>query len=705
MSGAPPPSHTSGNLPNGRSADGARPLYKPAKAKTADPLFRGNKRKALKPGAPQKALNATAANGHTVTSQNGLHRPPETIANTHSAKSTNNPLALSGFSDPATTNGTFQDYKIITTKRDLVEGLRHHVLKFISDQTVNLYDQNEFLRPVRFHRRDPKAQQLGIVKEGSQDVEMNEEEKTTREEISKRKEARQKEREANLAQIAPSANSNQRLNNFKKKTAMVYRAASDQDAVKRRQIQYEEKLPWHIEDDADKHCYVGQYQGTQSNTHAALSLESDPISQTKRFRLIPLEKMYKFAPKSTRTALSIEEAEKVMKKQSRDPEFLRRAKENDIITANREYAKESRKLYSGPKGSGAGAAGLANDDEDMDYEAEASDDEDGAGKFEEKDEDQKFAERRIKQDQLKANFFGNKDEKEYDQEEEMERLMKERDRMLNKDTNKALRKREGNYNMASDSESDPFAESESSETEDEIKKETHDDKPIKEEGGSGASTRGTNTPAGRKEKHGSDRDRHKKSKLTGRSGSPNQSEASGAESTASTRKHLKKAKLANASSTQPTSQPPSRPTSPGIPSSSAPDRLSRSSDIPTSKKRKSGLGNAGSDSDGAATSDGGRKRTKLSGNPNGTIASRPGSPPLPQRQSTPVTPGPFPTGSEISSVIPAQGIGTTALIKLFKGRAHAKDVTRFVDTIKKVAKYDKVKQLWLKYDNIKTEPQ
>ena len=179
----------------------------------------------------------------------------------------------------------------------------------------------------------------------------------------------------------------------------------------------------------------------------------------------------------------------------------------------------------------------------------------------------------------------------------------------------------------------------------------------------------------------------KKSKLPTRPGSPNQSEASGTESAAS-RRHLKTKKNAGLSSTQPAPQPPSRPTSPGIPSS-APNLIAQS------KKRKTNLGGAGSDSDGAATSDGGRKRTKLS-TANG---ARPSSPPVPALPNTPATTGPFPTADEIRNVIPPHGMETSKLIKQFKGRAYSKDVTKFVEVAKSVAWYDKQKKLWMKLDD------
>src|SRR5271163_4781812 len=119
---------------------------------------------------------------------------------------------------------------------------------------------------------------------------------------------------------------------------------------------------------------------------------------------------------------------------------------------------------------------------------------------------------------------------------------------------------------------------------------------------SGISSTGTNTPSGRKEKHGggidSDRDmkRTASSKsLLKRPGSPNLSDASGTD--ASTARHKKNKQRHLSVSNQPTPQP-SRPVSPANneapppPSSSAPARQTSSTSLDPSapkgvKKRKS----------------------------------------------------------------------------------------------------------------------
>lgn len=401
-----------------------------------------------RPGQPAVAPKPPTTNGQHTVSPNGLHPskvPPH-------PKIPSKQTVVSGFSDPTITPSDYHDYKVVTTKHDLIQGMRHHVLKFISDKPVNLQDESEFVRPVRLYRRDPKGEAMNQQREDNQDVEISEEEKMQKEEISKRKEARQKERQANLAQIAPSA-ATTKANNFKKKTAYVYTSSSNQADQRKRQLVYEEKLPWHIEDFENKHSYVGHYQTTQSNMHSALSIEPDPSGQSLRFRLIPLEKMYKFAPKSTRKVMTVEEAEAVMRRQSRDPTFLVRAQEADHakeVTDN--LIQASKLLRTAPKEKQQKGHGFADEDQDLDYEADATDDEDGAGVFADEDEDAKMAKKRIAADQRKYNHFGNIDEKNYDEEEAFEKVIAKKDRDLNKEMNRKLRKREGNYDMASESD-------------------------------------------------------------------------------------------------------------------------------------------------------------------------------------------------------------------------------------------------------------
>ena len=216
---------------------------------------------------------------------------------------------------------------------------------------------------------------------------------------------------------------------------------------------------------------------------------------------------------------------------------------------------------------------------------------------------------------------------------------------------------------------------------------------------------GTNTPSGRREKHGgvsSDREgKLPKSSSSGslkRPGSPNLSDASGTDR--SVRKKKLKSRHMSTSSTQPTPQP-SRPISPAnVPSSSAP------SNTGNKKKRKSTApnSNAGSDTETAAysgndtaMSDGGSsvpRRIKLnvrgpssgSRSPSTTtpVSEVPPVPPVPQRAA-------LPTVEEIRSRLPPQGISVKDLLHYFK--LDKSDNAAFISLMKGVARQDKETKL------------
>lgn len=190
-----------------------------------------------------------------------------------------------------------------------------------------------------------------------------------------------------------------------------------------------------------------------------------------------------------------------------------------------------------------------------------------------------------------------------------------------------------------------------------------------------------------------------------RPGSPNLSEASGTD--ASVRKKKKHRHL---SSTQPTPQP-SRPISPAnVPSSSAPDQRKDSLEPtgkPFIKKRRSmAPGVAGSDtetaaySDGGAMSDGskaGAKRLKISMGVKSppTLTPQGGSrsaSPKPPAATPAAAATAFPTAQEIYAAIPANGVSSSELLRLFKNRTAGRR-EEFFTIVKGVARLDKVSKL------------
>ena len=437
-----PTSPPSGTAPNGRPSNGV-PVYK-KKAQNVDPLF--------KKKAPVRPNSKPLTNGRLVPPPKPIQRPsPNSHRSVSPSKASPAPEErVSGFSDAGLAEGSYRDYKVVTTRRGLLEGLRFHLLQFAGDKAVDIRNEEEFVRPVRLHRRDPRGAAPGQVREEGDDPKDGLD-KAEREELNARKEARQREREENLAQIAPSANPAKKLATFKKKTAQVWRP--DYTAEDRRRIQtnYEEKLPWHLEDFDNKHCFVGSHQSGSSNVHAAFVYEPPLDSSTGKFRLLPVEKLYTFEPKRKKIkTMTIEEAEAAMKKSGRAPDWLAKQQEARILEAQRELlSRQARGLFSGAQKETI--AGRQGEEADFDFEDDFADDEEG-NPFEDKDEDVKIAEKRVKEDQLQANLFDLKEEKEYDMAEEMEKKQDQVRKIIGKKVNRALELREKNYNHGSDSD-------------------------------------------------------------------------------------------------------------------------------------------------------------------------------------------------------------------------------------------------------------
>ncbi|KIX04184.1 uncharacterized protein Z518_07738 [Rhinocladiella mackenziei CBS 650.93] len=702
-----------GSAPAGGLANqppGTAPLVKRKKPRS-DPFFKAT-RKPLPPGRPQ-------VNGHPTPPVNGHPplKPPVLRTSTpnppRAASPSKPPIPeherVSGFSDPRlTAEGIpYKDYKLVTTKKDILNGLRYHILQLASDKAIDIRNESEFTKPARLHRRDPRAPPPGQQqKEEEQQEPKDGLNAAEREELNKRKEARQKEREANLAQIAPSQNAGKKMNAFKKKTQQVFRPDFSAEERRRIQTNYEEKLPWHLEDFDNKHCLIGHHQIGSMGSHAAFIFEPAVDTSTGKFRLIPIEKVYQFKPKrEIAPQMSIEEVEAAMKKRGTDPEWLIRQREARIAEASREIAaRQSKGLFSGAQTSTI--AGRTGEEADLDYEDDFADDEEG-DLFADKDEDEKFAEKRIKEDQLQANFLDFKDLKEYDEAEAREKREAEARKKNFRDLRKALERRERNYNHGSDSEYESSTDSEEERERLERERLANIKREEETEGKKSAvSSSGTNTPSGRKGKRGgtpSDREGGVKKSSSARSlkrpGSPNLSEASGTD--ASTRK--KKLKSKHISSSQPTPGH-SRAMSPAnVPSgSSAPQTLDPSAVL---KPRKRGAaGSAGSDTDpmvsdrdGGAMSDGSRARRlklKMSASPPATgtgtpqPSSRAGSP-APRSAPSPGAGSPqvFPTHQDIKNAIPPQGITIKDLMKVV---AHPKERRAdFVALVKEVARMDK----------------
>lgn len=360
------------------------------------------------------------------------------------------------FSEPAV-EGQFTDFTIKTTKREIKDAIRYHIARFSANGDINPMDQNQFVRPVSLHRRDPRQPPPGKQEQDAMidDDMMDNKERERLEALRLEKEA---QRAADMAQIAPSgtvAVEKKRQAFRNEKTTQIHRTAQTAEEMKEADLRYEEALPWHLEDADNKQTWVGTYEAALSNAHVAFFIDGNC------FRMVPIEKWYRFTPKNQFKTLSLEEAENEMSKKSRGSRWAMREAETKKEELERE---EGRRAMQGRLFAVKGERVLPksemrdqNDDLDMNEDDLFQDDDEMPTMEAANDEESKFTAEKIKREQLGANLFGEGDAFEVDNEiAEMERE-KERDRKLKKRTEKALKRREKNYNFATDSDSDPYA--------------------------------------------------------------------------------------------------------------------------------------------------------------------------------------------------------------------------------------------------------
>lgn len=681
------------------ATNGTRPPPPPAANKRANPL---------RPMRPKGRANP-------MVQRKPGQKPPHPMHAKPAAASTKNKLGSrediaerrrqnGGWLDPAPPGCS--DIPIMTTKKALLDGIRHHMLRFAPTKTnknINPTDQDDFARPVTLHRRDARQPPPGraVVKDEPEpepkQVDMDE-----RDRMAQIKAEKEAQRAIDQAKMAPVAKDNQPKKPKKAKEEKITfnRAPKTEAAKKESELRYEEALPWHLEDADGKNVWVGSYVSALSETTAALMIDNNV------FRMVPLEKWYRMTSKPSFQAYTVDQAEAMMSKKmmptrwAMKDELKKEGQMNKEATRQSFYGRGSMiKTESDTFRAATRAEKMEHDDLDVSGDEFQDDDEQPTLERQE-DEDTKETNDRIKREQLGANNFGEGDEQQLEKELK-ERLQEELERQqYGKATKKKLIRHDKEDQYASDdSEEKPWTSSSESESDheddekegDNEQKDGNDPKASqtdeKDKGkASGTSTKGTNTP------------KKAKPKSLKRAGSP-VSESSGNESV---RKKVKVKKTAVGASAAAAANS-ARGSRSGTP---VPGNLATG-------KRKGNMG-AGSGSDGEATagemSDGAisrKKKIKLVGSNRGTpSASRAGSP-NPSQAIVSQTPGSprFVTKKEILDSIPEQGISLGNLIALFKvrvGDGPAK--MAFIQLVKEVCVRGADKMLRKKEDSSAASP-
>ncbi|KAH6659598.1 hypothetical protein BKA67DRAFT_19511 [Truncatella angustata] len=551
------------------------------------------------------------------------------------------------------------EFDLVLTKKGNNDGMRSHVMRLVPPRKtqagIDPSDQNEFTRPVLLHRRDPRQPPPGRShKEPTPEAEESPEQIAERERLAQAKAERDTQKAIDDAQKAPSSGPMKKQPKQKDKPqgTKVNHGPRTAAQKKESEIRYEEALPWHLEDADGGNVWVGQYEQPLSGTKVAI------LYKDNKFIVTPLEKWYKFSSKrSSVNAMTLDEVEAILKKKApvarwamRDQQ--REAAEKELAASRGQgMVKQESRTYK----QSSRAEKADHDDIDMSGD-EFQDDDENTNLEADKDEDSKDAQEKVRRDQLGANLFGHADEKVVEKEEAQRRREELERKLFGKNMKKALKKRDKQFQYDdtddSERERDPFAssseeESDSESDEEKAKKEKEEKEKEAKDKITGDSSKGNNTPQGKKV------DAAKKGKSLKRSGSPMVSDSSGNEST---RKNKKK-KLG--------------------PSGSSLVGSRSGTPIP----RRPGAGSASdAEATGGEMSDGvgGRtKKKKIAGsnlatgtNARGTpVGSRSGSPAPASGARSPMS-QPL-TAQEIVDALPedpAKGLNISQLLKLFNTR-------------------------------------
>ncbi|KAF3908714.1 hypothetical protein ABW20_dc0101025 [Dactylellina cionopaga] len=385
--------------------------------------------------------------------------------------------ALKENPEPDDDPSTYTEYKLVTTKKALLRNMRFHCMRMYSKNDVNIMDPDEFIRPIKLHRRDPRGPlQGGRVDSGADgpmpdpdEKDIDPEEKAKREAERAEKERQQAE---NLARIAPHGGAvKQKKNMFKKKTQQVFQRDEEE-----RRLKYEEYFPWFIEDYENKNTWIGNLEGGLSGTSVMLVMDEG------MFKMIPVEKFYRFQQRNNFKSLSADQAEAAMKQKEKLNKWFMDVTKTDEKEAKlkeeRENMRATKRLYTvkGDRLEGREAKPGFTDADELDFEEDFADDE--APPIIEGDEEElKVATKKMQREQLSANIFDIRDEKDYEKEEKEKRALEKAKKAHGRKVKKYLKQREKNLIYETDSDENPYASSqESSDSGEEAAKKEEEEK-------------------------------------------------------------------------------------------------------------------------------------------------------------------------------------------------------------------------------------
>ncbi|KAJ2080085.1 transcription factor IIF subunit tfg1 [Coemansia sp. RSA 988] len=375
-------------------------------------------------------------------------------------------------------NRTSTDYTLMSTTRNQT----HNVMRFLSSKPVEL---TSFTPPVKMRRRNREYYRLknkkrneerqAQLEQGGSDQKQNNDDKM---DIQLSEKDERPKADMNLIADVGGARRNKR-NLFKKRTKQVFFANED-----KRRLDIEEARPWVLEDDDEKEVWTGSLEGGQNSAFVLFVLADDG------FKVVPVDRWYKFTPKLKYKTLTLDEAEEELQRLQKshathDRWLMHRRNPQNGDETDGAAAGASEKDADGMAGQGQQqpslveyevddlASDLDEDDdggggsgrrpkkqgnkhggiEEIEFEMEFDDDEElGDVRFEFNEEEENEKKERMGKEH--STMFGSEDEGE---EEDTGRSQGSKD--LDKDAKavrKLMRKREGNNEYESDREENPY---------------------------------------------------------------------------------------------------------------------------------------------------------------------------------------------------------------------------------------------------------
>ncbi|KAI8882030.1 Rap30/74 interaction domain-containing protein [Backusella circina FSU 941] len=380
---------------------------------------------------------------------------------------------------------TYNDFQLLSSAR---RG-KHHLMDFKSNKKV---DPKTFARPVKLHRKESsfvnyrnyanqqqqqQQQQQQANKAGENTPNKNEEDLGGGDASSSSQPQQQQPTNqqqhgpktgADTSLIAPmgGATRNKQML-FKKRTKQIYLAKEDT-----RELKEQEQRPWILEDYDGQNSFTGTYEGGQRSDYFFFVLTDNG------FKVMPVDRWYKFQPKRNFKKLSLEEAEEQLKLQHKKDTnrwmMLNRTKEEEEEKAEASNTRkfkivdneERTKANSDEEGGNRDISDI----DDIDFDDVFQDDEEGIVEHEVEDEDVKDGKERVKKE-INSYSTGNDGDNDDLSFEELNKLSLE-----GKQLRKLVRNLEKNHAYESDEDKDPYASSD-----DQMDSDAEDDEEQKNE--------------------------------------------------------------------------------------------------------------------------------------------------------------------------------------------------------------------------------